>query len=125
MTSGSNIDNLCDEDQYREAVLATESGDERSKTKVAFFMLTGRGGAQVNAERAVELLEERVKKGDYEASWLLGLCCEYGIGTRQDFEREEMLYEQSCQTRNPVDEFLYWNAGSMRGNGIMKRRGGL
>ena len=57
-----------DELQYREAVHAMNSGDERAKTKVAFFKLSGRGGVKVDTSEAVALLEERVKEGDCEAS---------------------------------------------------------
>ena len=71
------------------------SGDEKAKTKVAFFKLSGRGGVDVDEDEAVVLLEERVKDGDCEAKWMLGLCCEYGIGTEQNIERAQNLYVDS------------------------------
>ena len=108
-----------DELQYREAVHAMESGDERAKTKVAFFKLSGRG-VKIDGEGAVALLEERVKEGDYEAMWMLGLCCEYGIGTEQDIERAEKLYQECWEGRNIVGEFLMKNDEGGRGTGVMK-----
>ena len=112
-----------EEAQYRKAVQAMESGDESAKTKVAFYKLSGRGGVEVDADGAVALLEERVKEGDYEAKWMLGLCCEYGIGTEQDIERAEKLYGESCEGGNVVGEFLKKNDEGGRGTGVMKVNG--
>ena len=52
------------------------------------------------------LLEERVKAGDGEAMWMLGLCKEYGIGTKQDIEGAEELYKQLREARNQIGEIL-------------------
>ena len=112
-----------DEVQYREAVQAMESGDEGAKTKVAFFKLSGRGGVKVDTSEAVALLEERVKEGDCEAKWMLGLCCEYGKGTGQDIERAVKLYGESCEGGNIVGEFLMMNNEGGRGTGAMKVNG--
>ena len=108
-----------DEAQYKEAVCALEKGDESAKTKVAFYKLSGRGGATVDADEAVTLLEERVKDGDGEAMWMLGLCCEYGIGTDQDIDRAESLYSQSWQVGNVVGDFLTTHNQGGRGTGVM------
>ena len=109
-----------DEAQYREAVQAVERGDESAKTKVAYFKLSGLGGAEVDVKGAVALLEERAKEGDCEAKWVLGLCCEYGMGTEQDIERAEELYRESCEGGNAVGEFLKLNGEGGRGSGVMK-----
>ncbi len=105
--------------QYREAVSAMENGDAKAKTKVAFYKLSGRGGVEVDREGAVALLEERVKDRDYEAMWILGLCCEYGLGTEQDIERAQKLYGESKEGKNVVGEFLVENGRSGRGSGEM------
>ena len=105
--------------QYRESVHAMDSGDEGAKTKVAFFKLSGRGGVKVDAEGAVALLEEREKEGDCKAKWMLGLCCEYGIGTAKDIERAKKLYRESNAGGNIVGEFLKKNAKGGRGTGLM------
>ena len=112
-----------DKVQYREAVHAMESGDERAKTKVAYFKLSGCGGVKVDGDGAVALLEERVKKGDCEAKWMLGLCCEYGMGTEQDTARAVKLYRESCEGGNVVGEFLMKNDEGERGTGVMKVKG--
>ena len=112
-----------DEVQYKEAVRAMESGDESAKTRVAYFKLSGRGGVEVDADGAVALLEERVKDGDCEAKWMLGLCCEYGIGIEQDIERAVKLYRESCEGGNVVGEFLMENDECGRGTGVMKVNG--
>ena len=98
-----------DEVQYREAVHAMDSGDKSAKTKVAFFKLSGRGGAKVDADGAVALLKERTKEGDCEAKWMLGLCCEYGVGIEQDIERAVKLYQECFEGGNVVGEFLMKN----------------
>ena len=95
--------------EYREAVRAAESGDNSAKTKVAFYKLSGCTGVEVDEERAVELLEECTHKGDCEAEWMLGLCCEYGMGTEKDIERAELLYRQSSEGKNAVGQFLLKN----------------
>ena len=109
-----------DELQYQETVRAMESGEKGAKTKVAFFKLSGRGGVKVDAEGAVAFLEERVKDGDCEAKWMLGLCCEYGIGIEQDIERAEKLYRECNEGGNVVGEFLMKNDEGGRGTGVMK-----
>ena len=118
MTKGGS-ENLSDEAQYKEAVQAMEGGDESAKTKVAFFKLSGRGGAGVDAERAIVLLEERTKEGDCEAKWMLGLCYEFGILMEQDVDRAEVLYQESYEGGNVVGKFLKENVEGERGSGMM------
>ena len=115
---------LDDEAQYKEAVRAMERGDESAKTKVAFYKLSGRGCADVDPDEAVVLLEERVKDRDCEAMWMLGLCCEYGMGTEQNIGRAEALYRESFEGRNVVGEFLK-NGKGVRGSRVMKLSCGL
>ena len=74
---------------------------------------------KVDEDEAIVLLEERVKDGDSEAKWILGLCYEYGIGIEQDIERAELLYQQSSEGENVVGEFLLENSRSRRGSGVM------
>ena len=120
MTEKEGKKGVADEAQYREAVGAMEKGDESAKTSVAYFKLSGLGGAKVDMEGAVALLEERVKEGDCEAKWVLGLCCEYGMGIEQDIERAEELYRESCEGGNAVGDFLMKNGEGGRGSGVMK-----
>ena len=87
-----------DEKLYREALKMMESGVESAKTKVAFYRLSGRGGAEIDAKGSVSLLEDRAKELDGEALWMLGLCCEYGIGT------EQAVNVQFCFTNSPRKE---------------------
>ena len=120
MTDGERTSkDIWDAAQYREAVSAMENGDAKAKTKVAFYKLTGLGGVEVDEEGAVVLLEERAKDGDNEAKWMLGLCCEYGIGIDQDIKRAKLLYQQSGEGGNVVGEFLMKNGRSKRGTGGM------
>jgi len=62
------------EAQYREAVQAMERGDESAKTIVAYYKLSGVGGAMVNADEAVALLEERARDGDHS-----GIICGFKL----------------------------------------------
>ena len=113
---------MLDAARFREAAHEMENGNVKAKTKVAFYKLTGLGGVEVD-EGAVSLLEERANDGDNEAKWMLGLCCEYGIGIEQDIERAVLLYLQSSERGNVVGEFLFENGEGGRGNGVMKVEG--
>ena len=75
-------------------------------------MLEGSHGMARDAEAAVALLEEKVKDGDAEAMWMLGVCCEFGIGTEQNVERSEQLYERGVEQGNATANLLMgklWN----------------
>ena len=106
--------------KYDEVMNAVERGDESAKTELAWLKLSGLGGCEVDEDGAVELLEERVKEGDDEAMWMLGVCNEYGRGTEQDIERAEMLYEQSKELGNRVGATFLWQFE--RGIGKMKMK---
>ena len=92
--------------EYQEVLAAVHSGDQSVKPRLAWFMLSGQGGAQLDPEGAVKMLEERVKEGDLQAMWMLGFCCEYGIGLDQDLERTELLYNQSKDGGNEIGQIL-------------------
>ena len=62
---------------------------KNEKTKQAWLMLSGLGGVDVDEDSAVALLKERVKEGDTDAMWILGICYEFGIGIEQDIEQAE------------------------------------
>lgn len=109
---------VSDEALYTDAVSAMESGDEHAKRTVAFYKLLGKG-TKVDTYGAVDLLEELALKGDTEAMWMLGLCCEYGMGIKVDIERAELLYCQSKQARNAVGYFLSNCRGSDRGTDVL------
>ena len=53
---------------------------KNEKTKQAWLMLSGLGGVDVDEYSAVALLKQRVKEGDTDAMWMLGICYEFGIG---------------------------------------------
>ena len=105
-----------EEAQYKEVLRAVESGDNKAKTRLAWYKLSGHGGAEIDADGAVVLLEERVKENDMEAMWMLGLCCEYGMGCEQDLERAETLYKQSDEGGNVIGKFFAVNG---MGNGVV------
>ena len=127
----------CGKAQYREAVCALQRGDESAKTIIAYYKLTGCGDVRRNQDEAIAMLEERVEKGDGEAMWMLGLCCEYGLGIKQDLQRAEELYQKSSEGGNVVGEFLQKNGkydmderdedevsdDDERGSGVMKTKG--
>ena len=103
--------------KYNDVLNAVERGDGSAKTKLAWLKLSGVGGTEKDEDGAVLLLEERVKEGDDEAMWMLGVCNECGIGTEQDIERAEDLYKQSSERGNEIGMFF---AGSgSRGRGRM------
>ena len=104
-----------EEEQYEQALRAVETGDHTAKTQLAWFLLTGRGGAVVDADAAVVLLEERTKDGDPEAMWMLGLCNKYGFGTEENSNRARDLFlgssEAGSEIGKVIDEnwFESWN----------------
>ncbi len=105
--------------KHDEVESAVERGDESAKTKLAWLMLSGLGGADVDEDGAVALLEERVKDRDSDAMWMLGVCYEYGRGTEQDIERAEVLYKQSSEKGNKIGSFFVSHKGDERGSGKM------
>ena len=109
------------EEEYKEVEKAVESGDNSAKTKLAWYLLSGCGGAKVDKERAVELLRERVEEEkDGEAMWMLGICKEYGIGCEQDLNEVERLYKECSKCGNVVGKFFVENGEDKRGSGVMK-----
>ena len=108
------------EAQLKEAVHAMECGDESAKTRIAYCLLSRRD--RFDEDEAVSLLEERVKDSDGEAMWMLGLCCEFGMGTERDIQRAELLYCQSSEAGNANGRFLRANGLENRGSGVMLLR---
>ena len=49
------------EEQYKETVKAVEGGDNKAKTKLAYYKLSGYGGCDIDVDEAVALLKERVE----------------------------------------------------------------
>ena len=78
---------------------------KNEKTKQAWLKLSGLGDVDVDEDGAVALLEERVKDGDGEAMWMLGVCNEYGLGTEQNIKRAEDLYKQSSDGGNVIGKW--------------------
>ena len=110
---------------FNEVLRAVEREEERAKTKLAWYKLSGFGGCRKDVVEAVALLEERERAEDGEAMWMLGICKEYGIGTEQDLEGAEKLYEQSSERGNETGMFLASNggdgSGSMKIGGLLKK----
>ena len=110
-----------DELEFEDVKRSVERGDVRAKTKLAWLKLSGNGGADVDAEGAVALLEERVEDSDNQAMWMLGVCYEYGIGIEQNAERAEWLYRISGGwAQSGIAGFLL--SRGCKASGIMKGR---
>ena len=105
--------------KYNEVLKEVESGDNSAKTKLAWLKLSGLGGAEVDEDGAVELLEERVKEGDGDAMWMLGVCYEFGFGVEQDIEQAEILYKVSSEKGNEIGKFFVSHGEDERGSGKM------
>ena len=105
--------------KYSEVLKEVESGDNSAKTKLAWLKLSGLGGAEVDEDGAVVLLEERVKDRDGDAMWMLGVCCEYGMGIEQDIERANDLYDKSSKAGSVIGKFLAENGKKNRGKRVM------
>ena len=108
------------ETEYKELERAVESGDNKAKTKLAYYKLSGYGGCEIDVDEAVVLLKERVEDKDTDAMWLLGLCYEYGMGVKQDLKQADSLYQQSCDDGgNEIGGFFVYNSIDARGTGVM------
>ena len=83
----------------------------------AQWMLEGSHGMTRDADAAVALLEEKVKDGDAKAMWMLGVCCEFGMGTEQDVDRAEQLYERGAEQGNSTAELLTDELKNKNGRG--------
>ena len=111
---------VSEEEEYRIVLNAARVGNENAKTKLAWYMLSGRGGAAVDERGAVAILEEQVQKEDTDAMWMLGVCSEFGKGTEQNIDRAEMFYCQSRDGKNDIGGILVENGKkNARGNGCL------
>lgn len=106
--------------QYDEVKKAVDSGDAGMKTKLAWLMLSGLGGAEKDVFGAVALLEERVKENDSDALWMLGVCCDCGIGIEQNFQRAVALYKQSGAEGNSIGSFFEGLERGGKWSGLMR-----
>ena len=110
-----------EEQDYKTTLEAAKRGEESAKTKLAWYKLSGDGGVDVDVNGAVALLEERVKEGDAEAMWMLGVCFEFGLGIEQDIERSSRLYGLSKDEGNEIGENLAKNVRMHeKGSGYLK-----
>ena len=114
---------MSEEVEYQVVKSAVERGDNRAKTKLAWYKLSGYGGVEIDEDYAVALLEERVKDKDEEAMWMLGLCYEYGMGCEQDLERAGKLYQDSSENGSVIGKLLSENGKDSRGSGKMVLKG--
>ena len=64
---------------------------------------------------AVSILEEKAQSGHREAMWMLGLCCEYGMGTPEDKERALSLYIGSMEKKCRMGMLFAFMLGEDRG----------
>ena len=111
---------MMDDLAYLCTLRSVQMGNEKDKTKLAYLLLSGIGGAPLDAGTAVSLLEERVKDADDEALWMLGLCYEFGNGVEQDIDVAEKFYALSRYRGNVIGEFLDSNGDAIRGSGMIK-----
>ena len=110
-------------EEYLETLKAVDDGVMSARTKLAWFLLSGFGGCPRKADDAVALLVERVKDRDAEAMWMLGLCKEYAMGTKQDIDGADYLYQQSRAGGNAIGDNLAAKNGYGRGTRKMKWNG--
>ena len=105
--------------KYEDVKRAIEGGNNSATTKLAWLKLSGLGGADVDEDGAVAMLEKRVRDRDTDAMWILGACYEYGMGIEQDIKRAEALYKQSSEKGNEIGLFFEYRGWNIRGSGKM------
>ena len=96
--------------------MSTQQQGEKT-TEKARWLLEGSHGVARDAEAAVAVLEAKVKDGDAEAMWMLGVCCEFGMGTEQDVERAEQLYQRGAEQGNTTAKLLTDKLKNKNGRG--------
>ncbi len=116
---------MTEEERYKAVLESVKGGDDKAKTKLAWYKLSGDGGCEIDTNGAVALLEERLKEDDTEAMWMLGVCNEFGRGCEQDLSRAEELYEQSSEGGNEIGRILVENKDEEHSRGSGYLRGGL
>ena len=102
------------------------SADPKQKTKIAWQMLKksdgySASGVHYDPISAYKILEQRKAAGDAEAMWILGLCKEFGWGTKMDIKQAEALYALSSKKGNAVGTFLTSKEGKIRGSLVIRR----
>ena len=97
---------------------------ETETAEKALWMLEGSHGMTRDADGAVVLLEDLVNKhrnnNNTDAMWMLGVCCEFGIGTEQDVHRAEQLFESAAQQGNTTAMLLTDKLKNKNGRGCME-----
>ncbi len=79
---------------YDDLEKEVKKGNEKAKTKLAWLLLSGIG-VEKDVDRAVAILEERIRVWDADALWILGICYECGIGVEKDFEKSRGYFKVS------------------------------
>ena len=90
---------------------------QQEGTTTARWMLEGSHGMARNADAAVALLEEKAKDRDAEAMWMLGVCCEFGLGAEQDVARAEQLYKRAAELGSSTAQLLTGKLKNKNGRG--------
>ena len=73
-----------------------------------------------DADGAVVVLQQQVDEHhDAQAMWLLGLFCEYGMGTQQDTQRAEQLFQQAAQQGDETAKLLVGKPKNWNGRGCL------
>ena len=103
------------------AQMAATTTTTKTATEKALWMLEGRDGMARDADGAVVVLQQQVDEHhDAQAMWLLGLCCEYGMGTQQDTQRAEQLFQQAAQQGDETAKLLVGKLkNSKKGRGCL------
>ena len=86
----------------------------------ARWLLEGSHDFVRNPDAAVALLEELVKDRNTEAMWMLGVCCEFGMGTEKDVDRTEQLYKNAAQKGNAAAKALAGKLVNWNGRGCTR-----
>ena len=92
--------------EYKQVLKDLKKGEGCVKTGLAWFLLSGLGGASMDKNEAIKLLKERTEEEDTDAMWMLGLCKEFGIGEEKDITGAEQLYNRSSQKGNTYGRFI-------------------
>ena len=96
--------------------MSTQQQEEKMTEKER-WMLEGSHRMERDSDAAVALLEEKVEDGDAEAMLMLGVCCEFGMGTEQDVERAEQLYKRGEEQGNATAKLLTDKLKNKNGRG--------
>ena len=93
--------------EYKKIKKVYDKGESNVVGRIAWYLLSGRGGIEKDVEKAFVLLENKADLCDKGMGWwLLGLCYEFGLGTERDRFKTITCYRHANRSKSEIASFL-------------------